>query len=813
MKPDGWVVIGTKVDDTGFEKDMKKLESKKVKTEVEIDPDLQGYDVLSQVAQQKAQEVSEEAQITPNVDLQEVDNQLSEAYLKTSELLNRLKEVSMTPSEDTGPMLELIAELDSVGTTIEELDAKRAKLTNHTSEDISKIKEGISDIKKSSKDINSGISNLNKGLTNVVSKVGRWGLALFGVSGAYGAIRRAISIVSAQNERVANSFQQIQKVIAGALLPVVQTVINWIVKLMVYINYIWKAFTGKALFNFADATKKSASELKKGAGSSGKIADNLKEAKKQLMGFDEMNVLQDQTDTSAGSGGGGGVGDTDFGNIFDKFKNVPIPDWVKWIAEHGDLVRKILEGIAAALWAIKTNAGLIKGLGMFFVIDGILNLIKDLKKYLDDPTWDNFSKVLADISEILVGFGMVVGLATPLGVILAIIGQIGFYIAGLPQHIKNIIAFIKDPSWENFLTTVRSALDVLGIVGRVVGWILDQTGLLTSATKKLEVTERDLTKVKKQLTSAQRDYTNAVDLAEDAAKRLKEAEKNAGITGEELYKKVQDGTLNYKDMNKQQREVYKAYLDNELAQKNLADAQAEVNKLIEKQKILKDADKIATSNNTSEMNKYKKAVVDAYNKGAISADDARKAINTATKNMSSDNRKTFTQDLPNDIKNGLDTGKYEGKWNTFKSNWKNKFISKLAHTITLTAVLGPTGGIISQISQLGATLGQKLASKMKINMGGRAKGGIYYPSKVPKLAVGGIINQPGSGIPYHGAVIGERGAEAVVPLTDSQQMALLGEAIGRYITVNANITNTMNGRIISRELKKIQNEDDFAFNR
>lgn len=79
----------------------------------------------------------------------------------------------------------------------------------------------------------------------------------------------------------------------------------------------------------------------------------------------------------------------------------------------------------------------------------------------------------------------------------------------------------------------------------------------------------------------------------------------------------------------------------------------------------------------------------------------------------------------------------------------------------------------------------------------------------PRLAKGGIINQPGRGV----AIGGESGREGVIPLTDSQQMELLGEAIGRYITVNANITNTMNGRVISRELQKINNENDFAFNR
>ena len=84
---------------------------------------------------------------------------------------------------------------------------------------------------------------------------------------------------------------------------------------------------------------------------------------------------------------------------------------------------------------------------------------------------------------------------------------------------------------------------------------------------------------------------------------------------------------------------------------------------------------------------------------------------------------------------------------------------------------------------------------------------------LPKLAKGGIVNLPSSGVPVGGAIAGESGREGVIPLTDSQQMALLGEAIGKYITINANITNSMNGRVISRELQKIQNDNNFAYNR
>lgn len=83
---------------------------------------------------------------------------------------------------------------------------------------------------------------------------------------------------------------------------------------------------------------------------------------------------------------------------------------------------------------------------------------------------------------------------------------------------------------------------------------------------------------------------------------------------------------------------------------------------------------------------------------------------------------------------------------------------------------------------------------------------------IPKLATGGIINNPGRGVPIGGAIGGEAGAEGVIPLTDSQAMETLGEAIGKYITINANITNNMNGRVISRQLKKIQANNDFAYN-
>ena len=84
---------------------------------------------------------------------------------------------------------------------------------------------------------------------------------------------------------------------------------------------------------------------------------------------------------------------------------------------------------------------------------------------------------------------------------------------------------------------------------------------------------------------------------------------------------------------------------------------------------------------------------------------------------------------------------------------------------------------------------------------------------LPYLAKGGIINMPSRGVPVGSAIVGERGAEGVIPLTDSQQMELLGQAIGKYITVAPTIPVYVGNRLVAREIKKINAEDNFAYNK
>lgn len=71
---------------------------------------------------------------------------------------------------------------------------------------------------------------------------------------------------------------------------------------------------------------------------------------------------------------------------------------------------------------------------------------------------------------------------------------------------------------------------------------------------------------------------------------------------------------------------------------------------------------------------------------------------------------------------------------------------------------------------------------------------------------------PNKGTMLGSAIGGEAGREGVVPLTDQQAMAELGREIGRHVLVNLTNITQMNGRVIGRELKQVQSEQEFAFN-
>ena len=81
------------------------------------------------------------------------------------------------------------------------------------------------------------------------------------------------------------------------------------------------------------------------------------------------------------------------------------------------------------------------------------------------------------------------------------------------------------------------------------------------------------------------------------------------------------------------------------------------------------------------------------------------------------------------------------------------------------------------------------------------------------IGLGAIVNNPGKGVSIgSGNVAGERGREGIIPLTDPRAMAELGQQIGRWVSVNLDITNQIDGRVLNRRLEAIKNESNFTTN-
>lgn len=595
--------------------------------------------------------------------------------------------------------------------------------------------------------------------------------------------------------------------------------------------------------------------MDKTRGSAKKLAKELGNLQK----FDEMNVLQDNTSSSgAGGGASGGGGAGDFGGLGDlanmDFGLDKLNGKLVELGKAAEVVSAAIWGIVAA-WAawkiskILKNLGLLKealsltqraGIALF--VAGLILLIKNLAETARN--WENLNTVQklarASISTLM---GALSGLAAAL--VLGVSGPIG----ALVGAIVGLIAWI--------------------------GTAIYKTNEYKDSTKQLKNAKEELRKAHEDLTNSMKSYADAVDLAEDKERILKDLEAEHNIVGKKLYKSVKDGTLKYEDMTKAQREVYKAYLDNKDAQKKLREEREKNNKAISDEKTKVDELSAAYVVNKGKMDENFKKLYKNWQDGKLSSDDFKEHIFKMLNGIDKSHRQTFVENLPDDVKqafgpdskgreyvmqfddgtklaykdirdaskktkdqvksdtesafgadsknkaknfgkdtkgvfddigsksstkmkgvksdiNGaLDKNNYSSTGNKLK-NWWNSLIGSLTTNIGLS------------VSATGSALIAKVTGKRA------AKGAIVT---YPKLAVGGIVNRPGRGVPIGGAIAGERGAEGVIPLTDSQQMALLGEAIGRYITVNANITNTMNGRVISRELQKVQNESDFAFNR
>ena len=141
------------------------------------------------------------------------------------------------------------------------------------------------------------------------------------------------------------------------------------------------------------------------------------------------------SEDSGASGGGGGI--TTPSMDLSQMSG-EVPNWLLWLKEHIWEIVAGVSGLAGALVLLKFGLSGTEALGFGIAIAGIISFIKDLIEYLKDPTFENFGKMIQDLGLIILGFGIAFASVPAI-----VIGAITLIFGTLIKYWEDIKAFLE----------------------------------------------------------------------------------------------------------------------------------------------------------------------------------------------------------------------------------------------------------------------------------------------------------------------------------------------------------------------------------
>ena len=135
-----------------------------------------------------------------------------------------------------------------------------------------------------------------------------------------GTFAKSMDRLASSGQYLKNSLGAMAAPIINALAPAIDFVIGKIVELLNLINMLFARLTGKSTTTVAKKVSASFAE------SAGQASSAAKELQKSILGFDELNVMTDNSK----SGGGGGGSTPDYGSMFEE---VPIDTTISDFAD------------------------------------------------------------------------------------------------------------------------------------------------------------------------------------------------------------------------------------------------------------------------------------------------------------------------------------------------------------------------------------------------------------------------------------------------------------------------------------------------
>ena len=300
--------------------------------------------------------------------------------------------------------------------------------------DLSGFSRGTKQLESAIKSLSNRVKSIGNTTERMASRMAnplkRLLPTILGVGSAYGIISKAVSAFMSQNEELSSRMSSIWTALGNLLGPIITQIIDWVTTAVSYFLSFLKLL---------GVTSKSASQL------SQKASGAAKEMQRTLAGFDELNVLQDN---SGGGGGGGGKG----------LEDVDPSEWMKKLAEllknkmWDEAADMIIEKLNDIIYKVRDKAYEVgEKIGEY--LQGIIHVIS---RVLNETDWKQLGVGIANFFNGLTKEIEGIDLGRDIGALLVAEFTIAF---------KMLTGFLETLDWKRmadiFTGIITGALDAM----------------------------------------------------------------------------------------------------------------------------------------------------------------------------------------------------------------------------------------------------------------------------------------------------------------------------------------------------------------
>lgn len=308
----------------------------------------------------------------------------------------------------------------------------------------------------------SGAKSLGSSMKSAMKTMAKYTLAIFGARSAFYAVKNAIRQVLSDNEELNNTVTAMKGAFANALAPVIERVVYWLKYAFAYLNLFVKVLTGVDM-----AAQYNAKAINKQTEATKKNAKATKEANKQLAAFDEKNVLTANNQSSTDAESESSAALLDLPDVSGgKFEQI-----CETIKAHINELEMMLAVALLATGFILLAVGQIP-MGIACIVAGITLAAIAIKDWgeLSERTKTMIATIMAIAGGAFLAIGLILigtGVNLPLGIAMVAIGAAMLVAA---------IALKWDEMSKKIRTVISIIMAVVGVAFLVLGSILAFSG-------------------------------------------------------------------------------------------------------------------------------------------------------------------------------------------------------------------------------------------------------------------------------------------------------------------------------------------------